>query len=432
MLERRPMLGLLIGLTVCVSIWRISLQETSMVATEVSYTSQFQSQIAHQPSASYIISADTLSSLTSATYSSGAQWRNNAPNGNTNYPNILNINNNNNSINNSQNNYSRSSNYNLSLVSYPSSATVNYDVLPKDDLNSLIDMHDFEFVMNQLPCRSLSVSSDGISSKSASDSRNRNSDSDYPRTPLVLILVHSAPGNHQKRLLIRETWGSLNDPMLRLIFLLGTVNSTDEQRNLELENSMFSDMVQGNFIDAYRNMTYKHVMALKWFTYYCPDVKFILKVDDDVFVNTPYLMRYLNYVADSRNLLFCQIIYWSRVKRSYRSKWRVSTKEYSGRYYPPYCPGYAIIYSPDVAFKLYAEAQKTPYFWIDDVHITGTLSKRQNITITTFIEFVLGKRDCEKILAGKTDISDYVFLFTWPDIQEKQTRSLWNLVRYLR
>lgn len=56
----------------------------------------------------------------------------------------------------------------------------------------------------------------------------------------------------------------------------------------------------------------------------------------------------------------------------FRSKWRVSPSEYAGRWFPPYCAGWVIVYSHDVAQSLYMQIQKEPYFWIDDVHITGT------------------------------------------------------------
>jgi hypothetical protein len=44
-------------------------------------------------------------------------------------------------------------------------------------------------------------------------------------------------------------------------------------------------------------MTYKHIMALKWALYYCPRVRYVLKSDDDTFVNTPVLMRALAQVV---------------------------------------------------------------------------------------------------------------------------------------
>jgi len=33
-----------------------------------------------------------------------------------------------------------------------------------------------------------------------------------------------------------------------------------------------------------------------------------------------------------------------------------------------------------VVYDLYRTAQDTPYFWVDDVHVTGTLAKKLNLT----------------------------------------------------
>lgn len=69
------------------------------------------------------------------------------------------------------------------------------------------------------------------------------------------------------------------------------------QVSLESENDRYHDILQGSFKDTYRNMTYKHIMALKWVLYYCPEVRYVLKSDDDTFVNTPVLMRTLAQVV---------------------------------------------------------------------------------------------------------------------------------------
>ncbi|KAG7209499.1 hypothetical protein KM043_015584 [Ampulex compressa] len=126
-------------------------------------------------------------------------------------------------------------------------------------------------------------------------------------------------------------------------------------------------------------MTYKHVMALKWTTYHCPSAKYILKLDDDVFVHMPAMLDFLTRDLSpwgARRLILCDLLLAGTVKRSWRSKWRVSPQEYPGRQYPAYCPGWAVLYSPDAVFLLYREAQKEPYFWIDDVHVTGTLARK--------------------------------------------------------
>lgn len=43
------------------------------------------------------------------------------------------------------------------------------------------------------------------------------------------------------------------------------------------------------FQDSYHNLTLKTVMGLKWMSIFCPHAKFILKTDDDIYVNVPLL-----------------------------------------------------------------------------------------------------------------------------------------------
>ena len=43
------------------------------------------------------------------------------------------------------------------------------------------------------------------------------------------------------------------------------------------------------FQDIYYNLTLKTVMGLKWSSIYCSQVKYVMKTDDDIFVNVPLL-----------------------------------------------------------------------------------------------------------------------------------------------
>ncbi|MCA9460432.1 MAG: hypothetical protein KC550_07845, partial [Nanoarchaeota archaeon] len=63
---------------------------------------------------------------------------------------------------------------------------------------------------------------------------------------------------------------------------------------LRLENELYADIVQEDFQDAYKNLTYKGIMALKWIKEYCPNAKYILKVDDDIISNIFILLRHLH------------------------------------------------------------------------------------------------------------------------------------------
>ncbi|XP_037720760.1 lactosylceramide 1,3-N-acetyl-beta-D-glucosaminyltransferase A [Drosophila subpulchrella] len=254
----------------------------------------------------------------------------------------------------------------------------------------------------------------------------------------VLIFVHSAVRNVEKRRIIRETWADrkyIDQTPLRVIFLVGGVGENSErwQQFLGRENHLHGDLIQGNFEDAYRNMTYKHVMALKWFSEKCAHAQLLVKVDDDVFMNTPQLVKYLatpslpeHSLLQNPELMLCRSVHHSRVKRSYRSKWRVTYKEYPHRYYPEYCPGMAIVYAPDVVRRLYEAAQKAQYFWVDDVLITGILAEETGSRITP-LKYYLEQKDVRQLLSGEADLEDPPFLFTNHAIRPDESMAIWQM-----
>ncbi|XP_035907799.1 beta-1,3-galactosyltransferase brn [Anopheles stephensi] len=302
------------------------------------------------------------------------------------------------------------------------------DSLPNDDYTSLIDLKDFKFTINYDYCGTGTGGSRQRRSLKRADALRGTRSPATASPPLVLVLIHSAPANLAKRNTIRATWGE-PDERARLIFLMGAVSSNASQRAIERESRLYDDIVQGNFVDAYRNMTYKHVMALKWFVYHCPGAHYVLKTDDDVFINTPVLYNALGRVVPQRNLLLCQLVTKLSVKRTHRSKWFVSWREYPSRYYPPHCPGYSILYSPDVAWQLYREAQRQPFFWIDDVHITGTVAQQVNVTITPMDGLYLDSEAKSDLLENRVDASHAVFFFTNPNLSMDEIQRLWETVR---
>lgn len=347
-LERKPLMSLLIVLTLCFSLWHIMLQHDPIYDANPQFTSEG--------------SNDSIMLYVSQAVS-------------TNVP-----------------------------------PEIQLEELPKNDFEKLIDLDNFEFLISHRKCTELD------------------------RQPIIVILVHSAPENFQKRKVIRETWGE-GDARSLLIFMIGAVNSSNLQDKIYLESTVHEDIVQGNFEDAYRNMTYKHVMALKWFVYNCRDAEYLLKTDDDVFVNTPLLYRYLESPPEiyqqfhHERLLFCSEISRAKVKRTFRSKWRVSYDEYYESYYPNHCPGFSILYSADVVFQLYLQAQNLPYFWIDDVHITGNVASKLNISIASTGSLFLGEEQQIALLSDNTKADEIPFFFARPNLSEMEIRMLWKKVR---
>lgn len=119
----------------------------------------------------------------------------------------------------------------------------------------------------------------------------------------VLYLVKSALPHFKQRNAIRKTWGfetRFSDVPIRTVFLLGSDPGDDEslQTRVEEEDRKFNDIVQGDFLDTYYNNSIKTMMGLRWGVEHCPKARFYMFVDDDYYVSTRNLLRFLRNPVD--------------------------------------------------------------------------------------------------------------------------------------
>ncbi|CAK9301399.1 unnamed protein product [Gordionus sp. m RMFG-2023] len=328
------------------------------------------------------------------------------------------------------------------------------------------------------------------------------------RPIFLMAVVHTAPDHFNHRASIRETWGSIKKYFnynLNVVFLVGTTSIEHLQNQLVNESQTYGDIVQASFVDSYQNMTYKTAMGLKWISYHCPHAEFVLKIDDDIYVDIFHLIsmldnfketygsywiknvdhikprsRLLPYIHNQtksktfteydymehgvffnrfmtvlknrssqgqeiadwvinrvsvrdktvvdeldykclknssltmldvdeklsmehqklfgkmegqlRDLILCNVIINSNIVRIKRMKWYTTEKEYSGKFFEPFCMGMATILTPPTAFKLYKAYFTQPYLSMEDVHVTGKLARIAGIFLISI---------------------DYMFMYDW-------------------
>ena len=100
---------------------------------------------------------------------------------------------------------------------------------------------------------------------------------------VLVIVVHSRTRNVAQRSAIRETWGSAaatghwpNEQLngscagLRLAFVVGLHGDEVVDRAVREEHARYDDIIQGDFIDHYHNMTLKSLLDLKVVDERCP------------------------------------------------------------------------------------------------------------------------------------------------------------------
>jgi len=235
----------------------------------------------------------------------------------------------------------------------------------------------------------------------------------------LVTIVHSAPRNTEARDIIRKTWGNPKIPgtNTRLVFLFGTVNSSEGQKKLEEESLQYKDIVQADFFDSYRNLSYKNVFGKIWVSRFCEQAEFVVKTDDDMFIDlyatyfiTRQYLTHPNYIKNS--FLFCPVWTGSKVFRDNSSKWYVSYTEITNdeapdNVYPNYCTGWIYILNPGTAGRLAEAATRYKMFWIDDVWVTGYLVKYLKMPVINLMEWFEMK--VERMLLAKSVQSTNIY-----------------------
>ncbi|XP_039266076.2 lactosylceramide 1,3-N-acetyl-beta-D-glucosaminyltransferase-like [Styela clava] len=206
-------------------------------------------------------------------------------------------------------------------------------------------------------------------------------------SPFVIIFVKTHPNHFEERDIIRRTWGNtsvwtksndINKASIMFVLGLSKTHTPALQASLEKENMKYNDLIQENFVEDFHNLTIKLISHLKWPIKYCPNARYWMTTDDDVFVHVKNLLLFLQY--SKRTLLYTGKVHAGSPRNTQQqSKYFVPYSVYRGTYYPSYCPGAGYVLSMDIVKKLHAEAELTPMLYIDDAY-TGILARSVGVS----------------------------------------------------
>lgn len=188
----------------------------------------------------------------------------------------------------------------------------------------------------------------------------------------TLFIITSLHDHFQRREALRSTWLKYtvnNTSTLRYLFILGQCLNTSLRQMVLQENAIHGDIIEVDFVESYRNLTLKTMLGLKFAVSYCDHAKFVMKTDDDVFVNVPVLMKILKYDKRITNKTVFGKCIRSLPIRDKLSKWYVSLREYNHRRYPRECVGPLYGLSTHAARRILQMSPSVPYFHLEDVYI---------------------------------------------------------------
>ena len=194
----------------------------------------------------------------------------------------------------------------------------------------------------------------------------------------IVIMFHSKPTHFNVRKAIRETWANTRRyssiTEIRIIFIMGRFKNTTLQARLENEFMEYGDILQGNFVDGYRNLSLNSLYGYKWINQNCANAKYVMKADDDIVVNMNKLLHAVNkkliFMKGTREVACFRVR--GTVHKNKTSKFYVGEHVFMNtRFTLPFCEGKFVFMTMDLIPDLLESASITPLFWIEDIYWYG-------------------------------------------------------------
>ena len=306
----------------------------------------------------------------------------------------------------------------------------------------------------------------------------------------ILILIKSATGNYKKRELLRSTWANrtylsrLRFP-IEFAFLVGVgqfEKAGSIPMELKQETEDHNDMVWMEHVDTYRNNTYKTLGGMKWAAEYCPNFEFAMTVDDDMYLSTGNVIKFLRnpmaypregsitgtpcefsqfgFAINPNELFYAGTVMggdiWlperkdqnhfclktiSKIVRLMmvitsdhfaglgRSKNVITFSDYPFSKFPFYPTGAAVIYSRQAIKYIYIAAPFVKFLSIDDVYV-GIVAAKLEIPLVdlrdwiAFAAFNKWKNGCANRVKTR-DCNETVIAIHWCGMEES-LREFWK------
>lgn len=209
---------------------------------------------------------------------------------------------------------------------------------------------------------------------------------------LLVALVYVAADFFEKRRLIRSTWATKtnNSFDFKTFFVLGLSRNQKFNEGIKNESRVYNDIIQHGYYDSYYNLTSKLICSMQWTQTKCPNAVWILRINDDIVLNTNNVIKYLKNLKnqtrpeDLERIIIGNLLYQTTPIR-FNHKFQVSVNDYSGNKYFPYMEGSAYILTRDLAGKFYELAKRVywPPFsvWLEDVYVGKAEPTRLLISI---------------------------------------------------
>ncbi|XP_071526449.1 uncharacterized protein [Panulirus ornatus] len=211
----------------------------------------------------------------------------------------------------------------------------------------------------------------------------------------VIAYVHSSIMRVKQRNETRATWANASaydmghmSVHVGAVFMVGRAKNDVERQIVQEESQRYHDIVQGDYGDHYRLLSYKGLSALHWINLHCLHVPWTLHADDDTHIDIFLYYKALQELdEESREQFICSHMYGPALRWG---RWKVRYEEYPAKNYPLYCSGGAWFLQTKFVPQLLKASRSVPFLWVDDAYLTGLLANKAGIKKLPFHKYYGG------------------------------------------
>ena len=134
------------------------------------------------------------------------------------------------------------------------------------------------------------------------------------------------------------------------------------------ESDKHSDVIVNNITDLYENLSLKTISAFNWMTEFCDQSAFLLKVDDDMFVQVERLLEMVKNLLEKESnprMILGNISRGWKPVRNPQSKYLITEAQYPGENYPDFATGPSYLVSQQALKDIVSAAMDQKYIHLD-------------------------------------------------------------------
>ncbi|KAI1701602.1 galactosyltransferase domain-containing protein [Ditylenchus destructor] len=201
----------------------------------------------------------------------------------------------------------------------------------------------------------------------------------------VFVFVVCKSDAFEQRNAIRKSWMVAKTDKVISRFIVGRPEKSSHLLTLYDEQNQHGDMIFYDMDDTYKKLYLKTHAAFHWHQSFCPQAKFVLKIDADTVVDLQRLLFWIEKKFEPVRrrhpaVIFGSMHYGVSPDRNISYKNHVTHEEYFPSFYPPYMSGPSYLLSSQ-AISILLENTYRVHTLPEDVLYTGILAYLSGIRL---------------------------------------------------